>query len=393
MLITQMLPPIIFGMPKSLLILIFVPLVFSCHQNFDAIQGRVWYPMKIESNDYTTSLGLYAFEFGSDATLTTYTLGTQHNVSSTYNRTGNEITFNPDQDSLKVTFTVSENDLIIHFDTATTVYYTDELNGDEEDLTEKLDRILVSKSWQLNSDLFEFHEWLEKGLIKYELHKEVNNASIHFNTDNYYNQHEDFAWGSNYFNGINFLVFGNTTGYIENQFIIIESVTDTLISGYKFDRDGQLQNIQLSAEVNRDLKPEIIGAWDISSYEEIPSEFNELWGTFGTEEGINVSDLDNMTLSFRFNPDSSFQFSSSIGIISKGKWHSDKSGKVIYLTAEYKDHDGPHFRTTHLSVISLNDTELIIHKKEDIIQANEGEFERKEYIEMYKKVVTGAKNP
>jgi hypothetical protein len=380
-------------MPKSPLILIFLLLVSSCHQNFDALEGKVWYPVNIESNDYTTSLGLYAFEFGSDSTLTTYTLGTQHKVSSTYSRAGNEITLNTGKDSLPVTFTISENDLVISFDSMTTVHYTDILNGVSGYLTEELDRILVSKSWQFNSDLIEFHQSLDKGYIKPELREELNDANIHFKTDNYYNYHEDFAWGSNHFNGINFLVFGNTIGDIENQFFIIESVSDTLISGYKFDKDGQPQNIQLSAAVNRDLKPEIIGDWDISSFEKIPSEFNELWSTFGIEEGVKESDLENQTLSFNFSSDSSFQFISGSKVISKGNWYSEISGNVIYLKAEYEDQEGMSYRTTYLSVISLNGHELVVHKKEDIIQLSRSEFDRMEYLETYKKVVTGAKNP
>ncbi|MBU2914631.1 hypothetical protein [Reichenbachiella agariperforans] len=379
-------------MSKQLLILIST-LIFGCNHKPDALEGSVWYPVKIETNDYSTSLGLYAFEFGSDSTLTTYTLGTQHKVSSTYGRTGNKITLKTKQDSVTVTYNISDSNLIINFDTATTVYYTDLLNGTENDLAETLDRILVSKSWQLNSDLIEFNQSLDKGYIKPELHEELNDASIHFKIDNYYNYHEDIAWGSNHFNGMNFLVFGNSTGNFENQYFIIESVSDTLISGYKFDRDGQQRNIQLSAADNRNLKPAIIGNWNISSFEEIPSEFNELWDTFGTEEGISVSDLDNMTLSFNFGSDSSFQFSSGNKVISKGKWYSDKSGKVINLIAEYEDSDGPHYRTMFLSVIALDSTKLIVHKKEDIIQEDGSRFERKEYIETYKKVVTGTKTP
>jgi hypothetical protein len=371
-------------MPRQLLILISL-LIFGCNPRPDAIEGKVWYPVKIESRDYTTSLGLYAFEFGSDATLTTYTLGTQHKVLSTYRITGNEITLNSDQDSVKVTFTVSKSDLIINFDTTTTVHYTGTFNGIEGDLTEELDRILVSNSWRLNSDLIEFHQTLDKGYIKPELRDELNDASIHFNNDGYYDRHEVLAWGSNHFNGMNFLVFGNTTGDIENQYFIIESVSDTLISGYKFDRDGQQQIIQLSAISNRDLKPTIVGNWNISSFEEIPSEFNELWSTFGIEEGIRESDLENKTLSFNFSSDSSFQFISGGKVISKGNWYSDISGNVIYLKAEYEDPEGTSSRTTYMSVISLDGAELVIRKKEDIIQENRSEFERKEYIETYKK--------
>ena len=386
------LPSIIFRMPKQLLILISA-LIFGCNHKPDTLEGRVWYPVKIETNDYSTSLGLYAFEFASDSTLTTYTLGTQHKVSSSYGRTGNEITLKTKQDSITVNYTVSGSNLIINFDSTTTVHYTDSFNGNETNLTERLDQILVSKSWQHNTDLIEFHESLDKGYIKPELHDELLDASIHFKNRDYYDRHEDFAWGTNYFNGMNFLVFGNTIGDVENQFFIIESVSDSLISGYKFDREGRLQKVKLSAVVNRNLMPAIIGNWNISSFEEIPSEFNELWGTFGTEEGISVSDLDNLTLSFNFSSDSSFQFISGSNVISKGNWYSDISGNVIYLTAEYEDQEGMSYRTTYLSVISLNGHELVIHKKEDIIQSNRGEFERKEYIETYKKVVTGAKNP
>jgi hypothetical protein len=387
-----MLPPIIFKMPKHLIILISL-VIFGCNRKHDALEGRVWYPVKIESNDYSTTLGLYAFEFGSDSTLTTYTLGTQHKVLSTPSRTEDEITFNTEQDSITASYTVSGSNLIINFDSTTTVYYTDNLNVNETDLTEKLDQILVAKSWQIITDLIEFHESLDKGYIKPELHDELLDASIHFKNGDYYDRHEDFAWGTNYFNGINFLVFGNTIGDVENQFFIIESVSDNLISGYEFDRDGQQQNIQLSAVVNRDLKPAIIGNWNISSFELIPSEFNELWSTFGMEEGIKESDLENKTLSFNFRSDSSFQFISGNKVIAKGNWYSDISGNVIYLKAEYEDQEGMSYRTTYMSVISLNGAELVIHKKEDIIQENGSEFERKEYIETYKKVVTGAKNP
>ena len=100
-----------------------------------------------------------------------------------------------------------------------------------------------------------------------------------------------------------------------------------------------------------------------------------------------------MNLSFNFSSDSSFQFLSRSKVISNGKWHSDISGNVIYLTAEYENQEGMSYRTTYLSIISLNGYEMVIHKKEDIIQSNRGEFERKEYIETYKKVVKGAKNP
>ncbi|MGL1888305.1 MAG: hypothetical protein OCD76_17450 [Reichenbachiella sp.] len=360
-------------------------LIFGCNPRPDAIEGKAWYPVKIESSDYTTSIGLYAFEFGSDATLTTYTLGTKHKVLSTYRITGNEITLNSDQDSVKVTFTVSESDLIINFDTTTTVHYTDTFNGIEGNLTEELDRILVSNSWRLNSDLIEFHQTLDKGYIKPELHDELNDASIHFNNDGYYDRHEVFAWGSNHFNGMNFLVFGNTTGDIENQYFIIESVSDTLIRGYEIDRDGQQKNFQLSAVFNRALKPEIIGNWIISSFEEIPCEFDELLSTFGTEKGIKVSDLNDKTLSYNFGSDSNFQFSASNIVISKGKWHSDISGNIIYLTAESEENEGSSFQTTLLSVISLTDSELVIHKKEDVLQAKQGESKRKEYIETFKK--------
>ncbi len=378
-------------MAKPLIVLICVIAFFSCQQKADLLNGKVWYPVKVESNNSSTSMGLYALEFGSDAKLTTYTVGTQHKVSSTYNRTGNEIILNSEQDSIKVTFTASENKLVINFDTTTTVFYSDVLRGGRNDLTIRLDKILVSKSWELNSDLIEFHHWLNKGLIKPELQEELNNATLHFKNDNYYHMHEDFTWGSNYFNGINFLTFGNTTGHIENHYLIIESVTDTLIMGYKYDFQGQPQKLQLLAADDNKLTSDIIGNWNLSSYEEIPSEFNELWGTFGTEEGINISDLSNKALSFTFSSDSSYRFSTSNKTISAGKWHSDKSGRIIYLVAEYEDQDGLHYRTTYLSIISLTNTELIIHKKEDIIQANAGEFERKEYIETYKKVVTSAK--
>lgn len=367
--------------------------IFGCNRKHDALEGRVWYPVKIESNDYSTTLGMYAFEFGSDSTLITYTLGTQHKVSSTPSRTEDEITFKTEQDSITVTYTVSGSNLVINFDSTTTVYYTDNLDENETDLTEKLDRILVAKSWQLRNDLIEFHESLDKGYIKPPLHDELLNGSMHFKNGDYYDHHEDFAWGTNYFNGMNFLVFGNTIGDIENQFFIIESVSDTLINGYKFDRNGQEQNVQLSVVVNRNLKPAIIGNWNISSFEIIPSEFNELWDTFGTEEGINASDLDNMNLSFNFSSDGSFQFLSRSQVISKGKWHSDISGNVIYLIAEYEDQECLSYRTTYLSVISLNGDKLVIYKKEDIIQSDRSEFERKEYIETYKKVVTDTNNP
>lgn len=379
-------------MPKHLLILISV-LIFGCNRKHDPLEGRIWYPVKIESNDYSTSLGLYALEFGSDSSLTTFTLGTQHKVSSTPSRTEDEITFKSEEDSMTVAYTVSGSNLIISFDSTTTVYYTDSFNGSETDLTERLDQILVSKSWQFNTDLIEFHESLDKGYIKPELRDELLDASIHFKNSNYYNRHEVFAWGTNYFNGMNFLVFGNTIGDIENEFFIIESVSESLISGYMFDREGQQQVFQLTAVENRNLKPVLIGNWNLSSFEEIPSEFNELWDTFGAGKGINVSDLENMNLSLNFSSDSSFKFISGDEVISKGKWHSDNSGTVIYLIAKYEDQERISHRTTYLSVISLDDNELVVHKKEDIIQSNQGEFERKEYLEAYKKVVTGAKNP
>ncbi len=379
-------------MPKYLLIIISA-LIFGCDSKHDALEGRVWYPMKIESNKNSTSLGLYAFEFGSDATLTTYTIGTQHKVLSTHSRTKDEITFKTELDSLTVTYAVSDSKLIITFDSATTVYYTEFINVNETDLTEELDKILVSKSWRLNTDIIEFHESLEKGYVKSELRDELLDASIHFKNGNYYNRHEVFAWGTNYFNGMNFLVFGNSTGYIENQYFIIQSVSDTLISGYKFDRDGQQQNIQLSAVVDRDLKPAIIGNWEISSFEEIPSEFNELWYTYGKEVGIREYDLENNTLSFNFNSDSSFQFFAGSKVVSMGNWYSDISGNIIYLTVKYEDQERTSYRTTYLSVISLNDAELVIHKKEDIILGNGSEFERKEYIQTYKKVVTTLSMP
>ncbi|WP_422362201.1 hypothetical protein [Reichenbachiella sp.] len=371
-------------MPKNFLILISL-VVFGCNRKHDAIEGRVWYPVKIESNYYPSALGLYAFEFGSDSTLTKYTLGTQHKVSSTLSRTEDEITFNIEQDSITVTYTVSGSNLIINFDSATTVYYSDSFYLNNTDLTEKLDQILVSKSWQLNNDLIEFHESLDKGYIKFELHDELLDATFHFKNSNYYIDHEVFAWGTNYFKGLNFLVFGNTIGDIENQFFIIESVTDSLISGYKFDKEGQQQMVQLFAMDNQNLKPAIIGSWNISSFEEISSDLNELWDTFGTQKGINVSDLDNMNLSFKFNSDSSFHFLSGNKVISMGKWHFDISGNVIYLIAENEDQEGMSYRTTYLSVISLNDHELVVYKKEDIIQAKRGGFQRKEFIETYKK--------
>lgn len=379
-------------MPKYFLILISA-LIFGCDSKHDALEGRVWYPIKIESNNNSTSLGLYAFEFGSDATLTTYTIGTQHKVLSTHGRTKDEITFKTELDSLTVTYAVSDSKLIITFDSATTVYYTEFINVNETDLTEELDKILVSKSWRLNTDIIEFHESLEKGYVKPELRDELLDASIHFKNGNYYNRHEVFAWGTNYFNGMNFLVFGNSTGYIENQYFIIQSVSDTLISGYKFDRNGQQQNIQLSAVVDRDLKPAIIGNWGISSFEEIPSEFNELWYTYGKEVGIREYDLENNTLSFNFNSDSSFQFFAGSKVVSKGNWYSDISGNIIYLIVKYEDQERTSYRTTYLSVISLNDAEFVFHKKEDIMLGNGSEFERKEYIQTYKKVVSTLSMP
>lgn len=289
-------------MPKSLLILISVLTLFSCGQNSNPLNGKIWYPVKIESNNNSTSVGLYALEFGVDTILTTYTLGTQHKVSSTYNRTGNGLTLNYEQDSIKVTFTVSENELIIKLDTTTTVFYSNALEGGGDDLTKRLDQVLVSKSWEINSHLVEFHEWLDKSLIKPKLHEELSNASFHFKNVNYYHLHEDFVWGSSYFNGINFLTFGNTIGDIENHYMIIESVTDTLIKGYRYDFQGQPQKIQLSVANENNLTTDIIGNWNINSYEEIPSEFNELWDTFGTEQGIAISDLNNNKLSFTFGP-------------------------------------------------------------------------------------------
>ena len=359
--------------------------LFACEQNTDLLTDKVWYPVKITSRNDFTFVGLYAITFDAKGNRITHTLGTKHKDSSLYLRKEDTLYFNPDEKSEVLNFTVSEHELVLHFDSTTRVSYTDALPISGKDLTESLNHNLVAKSWNLNSNLIEFHEWLEKGPIKPALHEELNNGSYHFKNDDYYPFHENFVWGSSYLNGINFLIIGNILSEISNQYILVESVTDTLISGLRYDFQGKPEKVQLKAMVCKDIRPAIIGSWKLRSLKEIPSEFNEVWDSFGDDVGVSIMDLNHKNLSLTFRPDGSYLFSTSDKLFSKGKWHTDKSGKIIYLVADSENRNGLSYRTTYLSIISITDTALIIHKKEDVIQENGSSFERQGFIETYER--------
>ena len=372
---------------SRLLWVVVLTLLWSgCDQKPDSIEGQVWYPVKIESSDYPVPYGTYALEFGSDSILTIYTLGTSHKTSSTYNRIGNKIILGKKEGSLALTYTLLNERLIINFDTLSTVHYVNSLPEKQIDLTKKLDQVLITKSWKFDSDLVEFHPSLNNELIKFELRRELRDATYHFKNDSFYNQHSEFAWGSNHFNGNNILVFSHLMNDIENQYFIIDFVTDTLISGYKFDRAGQRQPIQFSALVNKNLTPSIVGHWKMTSAEEIPRKFNDLIDDFGEAVGIRESDLENKALSLDFSSDSSFQFKVSSKVIAKGKWHADRSGSIVYLKAINEEDGALSTTTTYISLISSSPGEIVVHKTEDITE-DDHEFEVKEYIQTYTKVV------
>ena len=369
---------------KYLLLFSILLVFFSCRNQNDLLTDKIWYPTKLEKID--TQNGLYAISFTSDS-MKIQTLGTEYYKPSPYRLEKNQIYLNTDSKTVQFEILqLNENELTIQFDSSSTVTYTCSLGPSQGDLSKELRTSLLRNSWMLEDSVFmEFIDSLDTRVIKEHIHEHVKNVDVHFRRNNYYFEHHKAAWGVNYANGNNILVINEVLDNTGSQYFVIENVSDTLITGFKFDWwTGERKQIRLKAvSNNKTTSSMILGDWQLESFSEEHLDFDgyEVWATFGEERGIDIADLQNKTLSISFNEDGRFEYLANNQLISRGTWHLDNTGKIVRLRAAYSDETS---RTTYQSIITLNSTTLVVYKTEDIAKG-ETEFEVKRYIETFRR--------
>jgi len=373
-------------MQKTLFILTII-LCFSCNNNSELLVNKTWFPIKVEGEDNST-LRLHAITFTDSGKLINRTLGTDYEVVSNYWRNGNVIYYNLDKDTIELSINlISENELVVEFDSVSTVTYT-HINSNKQDLTRHLTEMLTEETWILNgSTLIEFNDQLETNVVKPYYQDKLHSAVLHSSRDGYYKNHLGILWSANYYEGANIMMFGGQIDLNENKYFILETVSDTLISGYGYNHKGKKEEVWFRAS-NHDTTTRslLLGNWRLESFEEVPERFGEVRGTFGDEkeEGINRSDLDNKNITISFSKNQTFEMGVGPKICALGKWQMDRSGQIVTLIAEYNDDDRKAYRTTYIHLLNITGSELKLFKKEDII-IEKGEMEVKGFVEIYKK--------
>ncbi len=373
---------------KPLLILFASIILISCHKKVDLSLGKTWYPIKAISSDFPNSYRLHAMTFTNDS-LRISTLGTTYAKNWNYVLNDNSLKIYLEDDSIVCEVKRNGENLMIRFDSVTAVKYTLSIGSPhKENLSERLKTLLLAKSWMLNdSVMLKCQNQLDYRITHPKYHDHLKNVDIHEKKNNYFDQHYTAAWSATAYEGYNILSIVDLVDDTGSEYFIVNSVSDTLITGYHFDRYGQRQEFKLFAiPKNENTAVLLPGRWQLQSFEEVKNASGldeiEIWSVpYGNEKGINLSDLQNNALSIVFSKNGRFNYSSNDNIISTGTWNLDETGKLLKLRAEYDDGSITTFQT----IIEIDSTSMVVFKKEDMIIGHL-EFEVKKYIEVFRKI-------
>lgn len=377
------------------LILIF--LIFcSCSKDYNTLIQRTWMPVKVEDSNgliYDSELQLFALTFTDSAFLVSRTLGTSYDRISKYNLTEKKLELSDEQGSGIVNIlSLSMDELKIQFDSFNIVTYRPFPDKKSEDQTELIDEQLSNKSWYLDDPQFnamgkiliEFKDSLEDRIVKPILRDQLNAAGIHAFEHSYSDFHIRAIWGVNYFNNTNVLSISGLDGGALNNVIIITDVSDSLITGFKFN-NSQKSPIKLTlAQSNTDqIIASLSRDWVLTGFEEVKDEYGEFWNSFGgVEKGLKMSDLEKSKITLHFDEKNLFVIKVNNDTLTHGAWRLSNSGQLIELTSRYLKNGHKLVRNHFLSIIKIDSNQLQIYRRENI-ESSESEFARLSFIETY----------
>ncbi|UZR96004.1 hypothetical protein [Chondrinema litorale] len=372
---------------KYLSNIIILFLLTSCNNYNNLLTSKTWIPIKVENESNSSHILPQALTFTNTSKVKFHVIGTNASKFSTYTINGNRINISDSISSnLLQIKSINESELEVELNKNSHITFT-HINQTNPNLTEELKEKLINHAW-LGSDsvLYDFKNSLDSSIVHTEFHSDLYDIELFNKKNNYFTKYKYGFWGLNYFEGNNFLMINNFESNY-HQLFILENISANVIDGYTYNWQGEKTPFQLSfIESDTNNKTQLIGEWQIDSYKEIiPEYFNDIWYTLEDEKGITESDLEAKNIFMYFYSDQTFQIKVKDNTIMSGRWELDPSDKIIKLRSEHIYNNEKSYRTTHISIININQQELKVFKKEDII-TDPHSFERKGYIEIYKRI-------
>ena len=137
-------------------------------------------------------------------------------------------------------------------------------------------------------------------------------------------------YGIAYHYGCHILAIRDLEFYGLNRAIIIETISDTLLTGFYMNDDGEKQYDTFNLVPKVDYSQKIFGEWRLKEFSEVKLDMTYGWGATGVK-GLNEKGFRSKIIDLNLKPDHVFSLELDGNQLLEGEWNFSKSGNLILL--------------------------------------------------------------